>query len=446
MEREFQRSVSRIKRRARLVQGIERAWPPTALALLLTLGYQAARLLGLVGGMKLYWMISAALAIALGGFLWGYLSRVDLARVLFRADRRLGLNEKLSSLYQLYRGCGRKEFIPLLSSRLPSRINPAEAIPLNRGGLLLLAALIGFTLVLGLPQRPLLVHHPPAVEEQGEESPELLRRLAEIEESFRKLREEVSGLEELPQGRRVEELQALREVVEALEEELWGPLANSTANEAQKELSELLPTGEEQLHGGRSPSPELEAELNRLASRLGGGALRELLREVPWEDQTQALRDLSRIEALARGLAEAGEKFEEYEGLLGQAAGSARGEEEGVGETPQGEGEQRPSEQGPPGGEEPGTTPGERASSPSSLTMPSETREFHVPGELGELGEIDRLITKGTPLEVGASGVEGRPSLEFSFPKVIAILESREVPAELREVVKRYFLLITEEE
>ncbi|MFQ6116894.1 MAG: hypothetical protein ACE5LQ_01365, partial [Candidatus Bipolaricaulia bacterium] len=99
---EFSKLVLRLARRARLVQGIERAWPPVALALALMIGYQAARLLGLVDGVKPYLIASAILAVALGGFLWGYLEKIDLPRVLFQADRRLGLDERISSLYELH--------------------------------------------------------------------------------------------------------------------------------------------------------------------------------------------------------------------------------------------------------------------------------------------------------------------------------------------------------
>ncbi|MFQ6091015.1 MAG: hypothetical protein ACE5LD_06225, partial [Candidatus Bipolaricaulia bacterium] len=113
--------------------------------------------------------------------------------------------------------------------------------------------------------------------------------------------------------------------------------------------------------------------------------------------------------------------------------------------TPRGAGEgERPSEEGPPGGEEAGTGRGERSGELSTLSMPAETRELRIPGELGDLGEVEQLLTKGTPFELGAAE-EGEPRLELSFQRVSAILEAREIPAGLREVVKRYFLLITEE-
>lgn len=459
---EFSKLISRIRQRARWVRGIERAWPPTALALLLMIGYQAARLFGLagVGAVKPQWIALADLAIVLGGFLWGYLGRVDLAQVLFRADRRLGLHERLSSLYELHRGRGHREFIPILSSRLPPQIDLAQAVPLPRRGLLLLALLLTFIffLVLGLPRQPFLVHHRPAGERwAGEErsgiAPELLRKLAEIEEELAELQEEVFTLELEPRpevaGKRSTE--ALQGRLEGLEEEIWGPSSDPSL---QEEVLEQLAQAISSLEGGLGLKgsgplpPELLAELDRMAGLLEEGALKELLRELPQASEAEVLRSLSGMQALIAGLAEAQEKLEGYEQLLGQPAESARGEGEGVGETPRGAGEsERPSEEGgPPGGEEAGTSRGEGATGePSPLTVPSEIREFHIPGELGELGEVEQLITKGTPFELETPGAEGGASLRLSFQRVNAILRSREIPDELREVVKQYFLLITEE-
>ncbi len=464
MEREFQRRILPIRRRARLIQGIERAWPPAAVALLLTLGYQAARLPGPTGEVKLHWLILADLTIALVGFLWGYLGRVDLARVLFQADRRLGLHERLSSLHALYRDRGRAEFIPILSRRLPPRIDPAQAVPLprrERGGLLLLATLAILTLFLAMPQRTIPFYHRPITGEQApakgrEEFSRLPQGLAALEERLTRLQEDFSRLEErqpegLPAGRRSGELQALQEGLKELQGELWGPMATSAATEAQEELSELLSAMEEGLQRGQRPSPQLQEELDRLSSRLQGGALKELLQQLTREDQVQILQNIPRIEALTQGVAEAGERLEEHQRPPDQPAEAAPGEGEGEGEAqaPGGKGEgKQPPEEGLPGtgGEEPGTTPGERiAGEPSAMTMPSETREFHIPGKLGELGAVERLITKGTPLEMKARDAEGRPSLQVSFQKVIAMLETRELPDDLQEVVKRYFLLITEE-
>lgn len=450
MER-FQELVLRLERRARLVRGLEGARLPLAAALLLTLGYQALWLVGLVGVQThgrapLLLMATLNLVFALGGFLWGYLLKVDLALVLFQADRRLGLHERLSSLYELSRGRGRAEFIPLLSARLPGRIESAEAIPLQwRRGWLLPAALLLATLLLGLPLHTPSVHPPPVAEQLAREKMEsLTRRLAALEERLAELEGEIPALgQESVPGLLEEEAEA-RALQEELEEELWG---SSAERPLQGEiLEQLAQIGSSLAEGGGSALAELQEELNRLGSRLQEGVLKELLQQLPEDrDWTSTLRNLAAAQALAQRLAEARERLQQSEQLASQGSGGGGGEEEGGGSSAQGEGRSgRPSEEGPPGGEEAGTGLGAWPGGESGpLTWPSGVKEFHIPGELGEWGEVEQLITKGTPFEAG--GAEASPSLQLNFQRVIAILESREVPQELQETVKRYFLIITEE-
>jgi len=446
---EFSRLVLRLERRARWVRGFERACPPTALALLLMIGYQVAWLLGLAGGIGFYLLVGVPLAAALGGFLWGYLEKLNLPRVLFQIDRRLELNERLSSLYELHRGRGPRELIPILSRRLPRRIDPAKALPLKRRGLFLLIALIALNILLGLPQPvSLLPRRAASVAEQpaGEEG--LLPKLAEIERELAELQGRLSTLERAPQPEpEAGAAEALQERLEQLEEELWGSATPTLQEEVRERLAEALSSLEEGPPGEAGLPRELEGELERLAGRLQGGALEELLRQPPRLGGAELERNLQAALALAEGLVEAEEKLEDYKGERPPgAAGQAGGEEEGLGETSRGVGEEeRPAEEGgPPGGEEPGTRPGERSGEFSPLTIPSETRELRISGVLGELGGVKQLFTKGTPFELGTVE-EGKLRLELNFPRVSAILARREVPTELREVVKRYFLLITEE-
>jgi hypothetical protein len=449
MER-FQELILRIERRARLVQGIEGVRLPLSAALLFTLGYQVLRLFGLVGAIQPYWQVSANLLSALGGFLWGYSRRVDLARVLFQADRRMGFHERLSALYELQRGRGRAEFIPILSGRLPARIEVARAVsPERRYRWLVPAALILATTLLGLPEQAPFVHRPVTEERLGERGTEPpLRKLAALEEQLAELERQVAALGSERQGGMLQErAERAQDLQEKLEEGLWGSGTDQALQgEVLEQLSQALSSLEEAgTKGNGAELPKLQADLDRLASRLTGGALKDLLQDLPQASGTEALRDLAAAQALAEGLAEAEKKLQEQGQLPSQAAGRGQGEE-GVGASPQ-QGQQegeRPPEEGPPGGEEAGTTRGEwPAGEPSPLTVPSETHEFHISGELGELGETERLITKGTPFEAG--GVEGQPSLQLDFQKVVAILESREIPDELKETVKQYFLIITEE-
>lgn len=449
MER-FQELTLRIERRARLVRGLEAARLPLAAALLVTLGYEVLQFLGLVGGIRAHWLVALNLGVALGGFLWGYLRRVDLGLVLFRADRKLGLHERLSALYGLCRGRGRAEFIPLISARLPPRIEPARAIPLvERRGWLLPAALLLAILILGSAHHAPFVRPPLAEERLAQEQAESLPpRLAALEEKLAELEEAISALGHERRPELPEAGAEARALQEELEEELWGsPADQRLQGEVLERLAQAASSLAESGEGGR-PSPawaQLEAELKQLASRLRGGALKELLQQLPKAGAGTSLQNLAAAQALAQRLAAAEEKLQEYEQLTGQAARSGGGDEEGRGSSLGGEGEgDQPAEEGPPGGEEAGTTRGAwPEGEPLPLSWPSGLKEFHIAGELGEWGPVEQLLTKGTPFE--ASGSEAFPSLQLNFQRVIAILESREVSPELEEAVKRYFLMITEE-
>ncbi len=457
----FKKLVLRLERRARLVRGLEWARLPLSLALGLILSYQLLRLLGLAGWLQArassWWLAFAAFAsaaaAALGGFLWGYLRQVELAGLLFKVDRRLGLHERLSSLYELSCGHGRAEFTPLLLARLPSpsRLEPALALPLRKRGWLLPAGLLLAILLLGWgwPHLPISSLFPPTREEEAGAP----GRLEALEEELRELEAEL-GLGARARPWSASRGSLLQERLAALEEELWGPSVEpALQGELAAQLThQALPSENEAEASWRATLEELE----RLASRLQGGALKELLERLG-EAQEGAgragaevlRRDLASAEALIERLAEAKRRLE-GPGQLGPTPGRPPGgEEEGPGLPPPGTGgsedeERPPSEEGSPGGEEAGTTPGEWPTWESfPLSWPAATRELHLSGKLGEMGEIERLITRGTPFEL--SGPEGEPHLRLDFQKVKASLEARKIPPEARGVVQQYFLIITEE-
>ncbi|MGQ9734431.1 MAG: hypothetical protein ACUVQU_05220 [Candidatus Bipolaricaulia bacterium] len=471
----FKKLVLRLERRARLVRGLERARLILSLTLGLILGYQLLRLLGLVEWLQLRWRPWLAFAAfasvaVLGGFLWGYLERVELAGLLFKVDRRLGLHERLSSLYELSCGRGRTEFIPLLAARLPSRLEPAFALPLRKRGWLLPAGLLLAAFFLfEWPHLPISSLFPPPPAREEQEQAEAPGRLGALEEKLRQLEAEL-GLRARarPWWSASRGSSLLQERLAALEEELWGPSAEpALQGELSAQLIQALPPPEPESEAeasGRATRHATLEELKRLASRLPGGALKELLErlgEAQEQEETgraeaaEALwRDLALAEALIERLAEAKRRLE-GPGQLGLTPGGPLGgEEEGPGLPPPGPGtggsesEERPpsSEEGAPGGEEAGTTPGSWPSlawESFPLSWPNTTRELHISGELGEMGEIERLSTRGTPFELG--GPEGEPHLRLDFQKVKASLEARKIPSEAQGVVQRYFLIITEE-
>lgn len=537
----FELLLARIVRRARLLRGLEGVPLPLAAGLALVLSFRLVGVLDLGLGLSLgpgpwdlpfyfYWAIPAALLFALGGFLWGYSRRVDPARVLFLVDRRMELHERLSSFYELYRGRGREEFLLILAPRLPEPegVNLAAALPWRwRRRWLLPLALVLCLLLSGLPHRLPLLPFPGIKRGMSGSGVEFLERLEALEQELGMLWEGLTLLEwEGPMEGRAEWALALRT---RLEEEFWGRAVEpSLRREIAEELARLggPPASEVEPRGGmvvggpepgvevEAPEAELQAraraELERLAERLKGGALKEFLQVLSHpEAQARAgfevMRGVETAQALIRGLAEAGERLEKYEReqLAGQpqlgrpegrtgeeslSKAQAQGEGRGGGEEGKagkgGEGGQ-PSEGARPGsvgeeamaggglgrkgrllpgeeplaaGEEAGALPGgpplgEAEPTMAILDLPIEPRVLHLAGEVGELGEVEWLIARGTPFEASGPEPEDQPqarararlTLTLSLPRMAAILEGRGLPPELKEVVKRYFLIITEE-
>ena len=543
-----------VERRARLLRGLARMWPLEGGALLLTLGYLLAEgfgLLTLVGkpgaGVGPHWPALGLglglgnLLVAVGGFLWGYHAPVRLERLLYQVDRRLGLGERLSSLWELHQGRGPRELIPLISRGLPElgRLPLKRALPLRwreRLGLTLVGLLAALCLWSSLGPSLLpsgLPWAPPARARRGlppreQEGllglrPEVLQRLALIEEELTRLEglarepSEGAGMGELPL-RAGEELPALREELVQLEGELQGqgpgrPSPRSGARkglplaELGEHLAELL-SALEGLEPGEPPPPELGERLARLAEELGLTAeLAEVLApegagggemELTQLQRGLAMRlaEVERLQGLARRLSalesslalERGER-PARRGERPESGGRGRlsheGEPGGPGSTsPAGEGGSPPEEgraepaepeagaiagafkpkRGQPsgrfieGGEEAGTAPGPELGPGQGegglLSPPEGARELRISGMLTELGELERLLTKGVPfepesksgLEGEGGGGEGPLALRLDFHRVRAILSSRGLPEELQELVKRYFLTVTETE
>ncbi|MCS6936516.1 MAG: hypothetical protein NZ610_00280 [Candidatus Bipolaricaulota bacterium] len=96
----FERWIGRLERRARLA----RAARTSSLALLVSLSATMAGLgLEIFTGRLLPWWVwlSANLLVALGAFSLGWFYRLDMARLLYGADRRIGWGERLITLYEL---------------------------------------------------------------------------------------------------------------------------------------------------------------------------------------------------------------------------------------------------------------------------------------------------------------------------------------------------------
>jgi hypothetical protein len=62
-----------------------------------------------------------------------------------------------------------------------------------------------------------------------------------------------------------------------------------------------------------------------------------------------------------------------------------------------------------------------------------------------DAGLLDRLIVQGLPVDVAGSGLNGAPLLRLDLRRVDALLDLRDLPPELRGLVREYFLGLAEE-
>ena len=145
------------------------------------------------------------------------------------------------------------------------------------------------------------------------------------------------------------------------------------------------------------------------------------------------------------GQSEGGEASEAAQNSASQAdemdrAGDARpdsraqGEQEGAGS---------------PGGSSPGTGPGGDSSGQPSDSDASSTNNLRIqsPDLPQDVETLRALMTRGVPFDVsGSPAADGTPQLELNPDRVETLLRSRDLPPEVRDLVRAYFLSLAEGE
>ncbi len=147
----IEREVERRRRQLNALQGLR-------LGLLLSTGltaiYGLGILLGLFSALSPWILVGVVGLGAWAGLRWGQTRPIDLQRELYRVDRALGLDEKLTTIYELRRrpGSSSAEILRVLYRQIEGlRLDPGRALPLppsERRGWMAVGGLAGLSLVL----------------------------------------------------------------------------------------------------------------------------------------------------------------------------------------------------------------------------------------------------------------------------------------------------------
>jgi len=443
MIRDFSDFVRSVERRARLIAGGRAAG-----IVLLTLGslHLSFSILAHLAGrpipiaLILLGMLVPLLASAVASLVF-YRRRIDPAGLLLRLDLSLGLEARLSSLYELRR-TGSDAIRRRIEAALPSHIDRWKSgLPIPRRAIASLAVGIGFFIAGGI-----LSLYPAGSAFRAEGLP-LAAASADVEGTPITATE--GGDDRTP---------PLAEGAEALAppdreggytfsdllSELRIPplLLSGTSAPAEGELSRLLARIEERLstEGGlltEAERAELSGAIPAAPLALAEGIGELLAASSPAEVAAAAAQ-------LSRSAASVGGSDGAATGSEAGAAGGSSGRTVGI---PESEGESgipsaSPDGEGlPPGSGRPAEEPTEVGAPPPPgegdfLTAP-------VPGIVGEEGKIELFLTAGVPIEYGdGEGSIGKASV--SFERIDSILSERSLPPGAVEAVKDYFETITE--
>lgn len=424
----------------------------------------------------------------------GYRRSPDLDRALFRLDRALKTGELLLTLRDLREG---HPFRPLLARRLieedlrPERVFYREGVDWRRSGAIAALALLvgvlwfglettwvvpragagaGTTPVAGADETAAL---PPELQSQLERvrrtvpalpealDPELQERLLSPRTSTRQLLSDLNAAQDgllglssgsaappsgpggnaaAPQARarqrqRLEELGQQLQALQALLKQ------GSGAGQALAELRRAL----EDLPDGppRQAAEQALAALARGDAQKARQALHALSQDLTWRLQAEKELDALRQALEAHDAQEpapqtAREPASEEPPAAERAAGATSAGERAEAATRAGPTSSSPrSADRGLSGEEAGS--GRAEAVPASEPLAPAHRSVRVPEALLPAEPVARWWTRGLPLETPPEG-ETRSGYRLSYDRVEALLATRDLPAELREAVRTYFL------
>ncbi|MCD6494731.1 hypothetical protein J7K60_01615 [Candidatus Bipolaricaulota bacterium] len=410
---------------------------------------------------------------------------VNTPRVLLRVDSKLEMEERLSSLYEIYERNQAGPYREMLETwLLGRRLSWKRALPLGHTALLIpigLALLVAVLVTSSL--FPISSNLPAPTSGQvtssadgGAQSIAASSR-SERSETQSQISPSASGTSALSDS----DTQPQHDLQDVLGK-LWSSPSSpgvissdqegldqliSQQRQAAKRLKELISQIQKRLaDGGGGLTPEEKSALSSLAEQIGNESLRQALRGLAKEEDSEELQKrLQQTQKLAQSLQEEGSgppaqamtnepsdssQHDESDGLAystpmagspdeGGNHDSTGGGAPSAGNTTHDTNADRLQEGDDPFG---GAGSGSASAPPTSATPQFTRRE--IVGSMGSAGDFKEFVTKGVPVEEAPSN-EGAPSiLRVDYDRLRALLSGRTLSPEVEDVVRRYFDDITQ--
>lgn len=418
-------------------------------------------------------------------YFMGRAIKPNLSRLLFKIDLALGTDERLSSLFEIYRLGGRNPLKYLIEEKLQRRyLNWKKGLPLKPSSVFINAA--GILIFLGLVILIFSPSLPPLATDIKEASSPSVTNSEKARVPSPSQPPIESGKVATPQeggfssdnkhpeayDHPLEEIrsQPSREAILSKEDTDISHLIERQRN-LTRQLSELLSELNKRLQEGNSALTKRERELlGNLRSQIRDQKLRQALGKLLEEEDPEKIKELTeQVLKLARnqpkrdegeGRGELGrpessseksprkeasetstpkpavsDETSQLESGMPDKATSKEEQEEGLEES-----KQLPLREESRFGGKQGFS-GKRTSVEKNPGFTSQD----LMGVIGQEGEFEELVTKGVPIEPKAGQKVESSSYTVSYEVLRAILKKRNVPPQVRELIQNYFRSITEE-
>ena len=405
---------------------------------------------------------------------------IDLPRILLRVDLSLASDERLSSIYEVYRRNEAGPYRDLLEERLGAKVlRWKRALPLSYitllfpAGLAMLATVLVISSVVPVSRAVVTrttdgtvvssqsgaSYHtgsedrPDKIETETQESS---TPGANTGQPGHDLQDVLGNLWSSPSSPGV-----ISGDQEGLDQLI------SKQREAAQTLKELISQIEKRLaEGDTGLTPEQRDALSALAQQIGNDSLRQALQGLAEEENPDELQKrLQETRELAESLQEpSGSSLAQainnepsqppqdeqghdlaYSSPMSGEPNSTRDRDTTGGGTPsassvtQGtQGDQLQEGDEPFGGQSSGS-----GSSTPTTASPQFTRR-EIAGTIGDIGDFQDFVTKGIPVEERASSDGGSRSLSVNYDQLRALLTGRMLPPGAEDVVRKYFDDITQ--
>lgn len=475
-------TIHSIEQRARTVKAFRTAsiyFCVTLIPLLISFLLDHGRVVAVTDPVRLALAVLPAVVFAVVFFVTRRLS-INMSQILLRIDLSLATDERLSSIYEVYRRDETGAYRDLLEERLEAKVlGWKRALPLGRiglllpGGLAILAAVLVMSSSVPLSQVVLS----PATDGAATSGQGTVSTLAGSEDRSDKIEmgSRGSSSPEMITGQPEHDLQNVlgnlwsspsSPGVISGDQEGLDQLISQQRKAAQR-LKELISQIQKRLAAGQSGlTPEERNALSRLAEQIGNDSLRQALQGLASEEDPDELRKrLRQTQELALSLQGSSanspaqvtnnQPFQSPEGeqeqslalsspMSGQLDSTKDHDTTGSGAPSAGNVTHGAKGDQLQGGGEPfgGESSGSGSSTPSAVSPQFTRRE--IVGNIGDSGDFRDFVTKGVPVEEQPSTDGGSPILSVNYDRLRALLTGRMLPPGAEDVVRTYFDDITQ--